>query len=333
MRLGVGTWGLGIGAPDTGATRERRITVMGIFVADLAFRTRRLPAWGQTVTGAEYRLSPGGKGFNQAVAAARLGARVSFIGKIGRDAFGQMARDLWRAEGIDARFCYEAPGEPSGAAAIVVQPATGDNAIIGAPGASALLTSEEVDRAADVIGSSDVFVTQLELAPALAEHALGIARARGVRTILNAAPAPAPPRRLPRRVYALCDVITPNEIEAAALTGRPVRSRADAARAAAILLARGAGAVVVTLGRRGALASDGRTTRHVPALDAGPVVEATGAGDAFTGALAVALAEGADLLEATRFATAAAAISVTRHGTARAMPARPEVDALLARGS
>ena len=305
---------------------DGRITVLGIFVADLAFRTRALPAWGQTLVGAEYRLGPGGKGSNQAVAAARLGAPVSLVAKVGRDAFGALARETWRAEGIDTRCCFEAD-EPSGAAAIAVHPATGENAIVVVPGASALLTEAEVDRAAELIAGSAAFVAQLEVPLRVVEHALALARRRGVLTILNAAPA----RPLPRRVYALCDVLTPNEVEAAALAGRPVRSLADADRAAALLLARGARNVVITLGRRGAFAKNAALARHVPAFHAGPAVETTGAGDAFTGALAVALAEGRDLVAATRFACAAGAISVTRHGTSRSMPTRAEVDALLAR--
>jgi len=304
---------------------DGRITVLGIFVADLAFRTRALPAWGQTLLGAEYRLSPGGKGSNQAVAAARLGAPVSLVAKVGRDAFGALARETWRADGIDTRFCFEAD-EPSGAAAISVHPSTGENAIVVVPGASSLLTEAEVDRAAELIAGSAAFVAQLEVPLRVVEHALALARRHGVLTILNAAPA----RRLPRRVYALCDVLTPNEVEAAALAGRPVRSLADADRAAGVLLARGARNVVITLGRRGAFVKSAAVARHVPAFHAGPAVETTGAGDAFTGALAVALAEGRDLVAATRFACAAGAISVTRHGTSRSMPTRDEVETLLA---
>lgn len=308
---------------------EQRITVMGIFVADLAFRTTQLPAWGQTVLGSEYRLAPGGKGSNQAVAAARLGGRVSFICKVGRDPFGDLARSTWGAEGIDTEFCFEAPDVVSGAAAIVVHPITGENAIVAVPGASSLLTTDDVDRAASRIAESSVFVTQLELPLAVAEHGLRLAHQAGVRTILNAAPA----LQLPRHVYGYCDYITPNESEAAALTGQQVSGPADAAGAADILLARGCRNVVITLGKDGALAKNAGVTAHVPAFDAGPVVETTGAGDAFTGALAIALADGLDLVAATRFGCAAAGISVTRHGTARSMPTRSEVDALLARAS
>jgi ribokinase len=308
---------------------DRPITVMGIFVADLAFRTPELPAWGQTVLGAEYRLGPGGKGSNQAVAAARLGGAVSFICKVGRDAFGDLARATWRADGINTDFCFDAPGTATGAAAIVVHPVTGENAIVAVPGASSLLTTGDVDRAAARIAASAVFVTQLEVPVAVAEHGLRLAHEAGVRTILNAAPAlPLSPH-----AYGYCDYLTPNESEAAALTGRPVDGPAAAARAAEILLARGCRNVVITLGRHGALAKNADRTEHVPAFDAGPVVETTGAGDAFTGALAIAVAGGLDLFAATRFGCAAAGISVTRHGTARSMPTRAEVDALLGRVS
>jgi len=306
---------------------DMHITVLGSFIADLAFRTDRLPAWGETVLGPEYRLGPGGKGSNQAVAAARLGGKVTFICAVGRDAFGGLARDLWRAEGLDTEFCLEVPDGPTGAAAIVVHPETGENAIVAVPGASARITTGDVDRAAARIARSSVFVTQLELELAVAVHGLRLAHEAGVRTILNAAPA----RALPDHVYRYCDVVTPNESEAAALTGRRVDGPGDAERAADDLLARGCRNVVVTLGKDGALAKNADRTVHVPAFDAGPAVETTGAGDAFTGALAVALAEGLDLFAATRFGCAAAGISVTRHGTARSMPTREEVDALLRR--
>jgi len=308
---------------------EQRITVLGIFVADLAFRTTQLPAWGQTVLGEEYRLGPGGKGSNQAVAAARLGGRVSLISKVGHDPFGDLARSTWRAEGINTEFCFDSPDAASGAAAIVVHPATGENAIVAVPGASSSLTTAEVDRAAGLIAQSSVFVTQLELPLLVAEHGLRLAHDAGVPTILNAAPA----LQLPRHVYAYCDYLTPNENEAESLTGQRVNGPAEAARAADILLGRGCRNVVITLGKHGALAKNADVTTHVPAVDAGPVIETTGAGDAFTGALAIALADGLDLVAATRFGCAAAGISVTRHGTASSMPSRAEVEALLARAS
>lgn len=304
---------------------RRWVTVLGSFIADLTVRTPQLPGWGQTVLGSGFRIGPGGKGSNQAVAAARLGGHVSFIGAVGRDAFGEMARRTWHDEGVDAAFCTDVPDHPTGSAAVLVHEGHGENAIVVDPGSGLHLTVADVDRAATRIAASAVFVTQLEVALPVVEHALTLARFAGAITILN--PAPAQP--LPHDVYRLCDYLTPNESEAAGLAGFPVSSIADAERAADVLLARGAGHVVVTLGARGALVKSARLAEHVPALDAGPVVETTGAGDAFNGALAIGLVEGMDVVAATRFACAAAAISVTRPGTSASMPRRAEVDALL----
>ena len=180
-----------------------------------------------------------------------------------------------------------------------------------------------------MIKGAAVFLTQLELPIAVVEHGLKLARKLGVTTILN----PAPAQALPDSIYPLCDYLTPNETEAAGLTRRTVANAADAERAADALLARGARNVVVTLGAQGALVKSSHTTERVPAFDAGPVVETTGAGDAFNGGFAVGLSEGMDIVAATRFGCAAAAISVTRLGTATSMPQRWEVEALLKRGT
>jgi len=307
--------------PDT------RVAVMGSFVADLAFRTPHLPAWGETVLGSSFRLGPGGKGSNQAVAAARLGARVSFISKLGNDPFGELARAVYDREGIDARFVFVSD-EPTGGASIVVDEVSGENAIVVVPGACFHLTNDEIDAAREAIGAAGVFMTQLEQAIDTVEYGLRTAKSLGVATILN----PAPGQPLADSIYRLCDCVTPNESEAAILTGKTVADLAGAVSAAEVLLARGVPNVVITLGAQGALAKTASIEEHVAALDAGPVVETTGAGDAFNGGFATALAEGADLVEATRFGCAVAGISVTRHGTAPSMPQRNEVDALRKRG-
>ena len=303
---------------------------MGSYVADLAFRIDRLPAWGETLMGRSFQLGPGGKGSNQAVAAARAGApgssKVTFISKLGPDAFGEIARTLYRNEGIDTQFIFSTPN-PTGAAAILIDAAKGENAIVVVPGACFELTPAEVDLAAALIAVSAVFVAQLELPLATVEHGLRLAHSQGIPTVLN--PAPAAP--LPGTIYPLCDYLTPNESEAATLTGIPVTDLASAERAAIALLNRGVRNVILTLGAQGALIKNSTLTHHVPAIDAGPVVETTGAGDAFNGGLAIALAEGRDLIEATTFACAVAGISVTRPGTAPSMPHRQEVDALLHR--
>ena len=248
---------------------ERRIAVMGSFITDLAFRTAALPVWGQTILGSGFLIGPGGKGSNQAVAAARLGARVSFISKLGRDAFADLARRTWQEEKIDARFVFETRERPTGAASIVVNETSGDNAIVVVPGSGLLLTTAEVDQAREAIAESAVFLTQLESPLEAVLHALQLARSLDVTTILN----PAPGLRLPDAIYPLCDYLTPNESEAATLVGAPVTSLAEAQRAASALLGRGARAVIVTLGSNGALVKTASVTQHVPACDAGPAIE------------------------------------------------------------
>ena len=307
---------------------SRNLLVMGSFVADTAYRAARLPAWGETLMGSGFALGPGGKGSNQAVAAARaLGpkATVQLLSKLGDDAFGQLARATWAAAGIDASLVGTCDA-PTGAAAILIDEARGENAIIVVPGACFTLTPAEVDAAAAAIRSASVFLTQLELPLKTVERGMQLAREAGVPTILN--PAPAQP--LPDSLLALADFLIPNESEAALLTGMPVESVADAERAAQSLLERGARNVIMTLGEQGALLClRDEPAILVPAFVAGTVVETTGAGDAFCGGFAAALHEGLLVLDAVRFGCATAGISVTRAGTAPSMPRRDEIDALL----
>jgi len=300
------------------------VVVMGSYVADVAFRTEKLPAWGETYMGTEFTLGPGGKGSNQAVAAARAGAKVSFISKLGRDAFGDLARKTYREEDIDTTHLLETDS-PTGAAAIIIDAVKGENAIIVVPGACFELTPQEVERARDLIGGAAIFITQLELSLPTVEYGLKLAHSLGVPTILN----PAPGCKLPDSIFQHCDYITPNESEAEVLTGIRVASLAEAELAADALLARGVRNAVITLGAQGALVKNATTLQHVPACIAGEVVETTGAGDAFNGGFAVALAEGKDIVEAARFGCAVSGISVTRPGTAPSMPFRKEVEALL----
>ncbi|HTC74931.1 MAG TPA: ribokinase [Edaphobacter sp.] len=302
---------------------NNRVTIMGSYVADVAFRIDRLPTWGETRMGQFFQLGPGGKGSNQAVAAARAGANVAFISKLGPDPFGDMARTMYRKEGIDTQYIFASPN-PTGAAAILIDAARGENAIVIVPGACFELTPAEIDQATALIASSSIFVAQLELPILTVEHGLRLAHTNGVLTILN----PAPAATLPAAIYPLCDYLTPNETEATALTGIPVSDLASAEEAASFLLALGVRNVILTLGAQGALIKTPTLTRHIPAVNAGPVVETTGAGDAFNGGLATALAEGMNLPEATQFACAVAGISVTRPGTAPSMPHRSEIDAI-----
>ncbi|MCB6177419.1 ribokinase [Rhodobacter sp. Har01] len=305
------------------------IVILGIFVADTSYRAVRMPKMGETILGQSFALGPGGKGSNQAVAAAKAsagaGGAVHFVTRLGKDDFAAIARTTWDRAGVTPEVTEDAASY-TGAAFIFVDAATGNNAIIVSPGAAARISVEDVEARAALIRGASVFVTQLEQPVPAARRGLEIARAAGVRTILNPAPAAA----LDDALLALCDVVTPNETEAEALSGVAVTDVASAERAADALLARGVGAVVVTLGGNGALYRDRRQSVHVPVISAGPVVETTGAGDAFNGGFAVALAEGRDVIQAVRFGCATAGISVTRPGTAPSMPSRAEIDALLA---
>ena len=306
-------------------TRPPRITILGTFVADLAFRADRIPGWGETVLGSSFKMGPGGKASNQGVAAARLGASVTMISKVGLDEFGNLARRTWADEGIDTRFVVDTAEFETGSSSITVHETTGDNAIVVVPGSGFQITRDEVDLAHDAIAESAMFMTCLELPMDVVRHGLSLAMSLGVPTILN----PAPAQVLPDDIYPLCDYFTPNESEATRLTGVMVSSPETAEHAAEILLGRGARQVIVTLGEGGALIKTAKVVEHVRAFSAGPVVETTGAGDAFNGGLAVALGEGREVLDAVRFGCAAAGICVTRFGTSPAMATRAEVDALM----
>lgn len=303
-----------------------RIAILGVFVADTAYRADRQPRMGETILGKSFVLGPGGKGSNQAVACGRLGAEVAFISKLGEDAFAEIALSTWREAGVRPVVTQTAQSY-TGAAYIFIDDATGDNAIIIAPGAAATISPADLEAEADEIRSAQVFVTQLEQPIDAARRALEIARAAGVATVLNPAPAAA----LDDGLIALCDWLTPNESEAEGLTGLKATTPDEARAAADALIARGAGGVVVTLGEAGALLHTRQTSELIPAFDAGPVVETTGAGDAFNGGFAVALARGSSPAEAVRYGCAVAGISVTRPGTAPSMPSADEVAALLGR--
>ena len=307
---------------------SRKIVILGVFVADTSYRAERLPRIGETILGSSFVLGPGGKGSNQAVAAARAGGNVHFLTRLGRDAFADLALETWKNAGVTPVVTQQ-DDSYTGAAFIFVDDKTGDNAIIVSPGAAREISVQDIEARRNLIEGAGILVTQLEQPIDAACRALEIARDAGVRTILN----PAPAADLPSGMLALCDFVTPNESEAEGITGIPVASVEDADRAADALLAAGAGAAIITLGDNGAFYKDASQSVHVSAVAAGEVVETTGAGDAFNGGFATALAEGQAPVAAVRFACAAAGISVTRPGTAPSMPSRHEIDLLLANGA
>lgn len=300
------------------------IAILGVFVADTAYRADRAPKMGETIMGNSFALGPGGKGSNQAVAAARAGGTTHFISKLGRDVFAEMAFAIWKDAGVQPAVTQHDDGY-TGAAYIFVEEATGNNAIIICPGIAATISPVDIVARSALISEASVFVTQLEQPIDAAMRALEIAKAGGAITILNPAPAAA----LPPEIFPLCDYVTPNESEAESLTGIAVTDVASAERAAEAFLELGVGAALITLGENGAVLRSANEMFHVPAINAGPVVETTGAGDAFNGGFAVALSEGISGEAAVRFAAATAGISVTRPGTAPSMPMRFEIDALL----
>jgi len=304
---------------------HKPVTILGAFFVDLACRTPRMPAWGETLHGNAFAMGPGGKGSNQAVAAARQRAPVELISRVGRDAFADMARGVYREEGIGADHVTEDPNAPSGTATILIDDARGENAIVIVPGACGRLGTADVDAAADLIAGSALFVSQLELPTEVCLHGIELAHRSGVPVVLN----PAPAVELPREVFRNIDYLTPNESEASLLVGQPVESVAQVAEAAATLRGWGVRHVLITLGERGVYIDSDDYEGVIPAVTAGAVVDTTGAGDAFNGGLVAALAEGQSLADAARFGCAVAGLSVTRPGTAPSMPSREEVERLL----
>jgi ribokinase len=304
--------------------QKNGVAILGIYVADLAFRAPRQPVMGETLIGTSFFMGPGGKGSNQAVAAARAGAEVSFITKLGKDNFGDAALALYAKEKIKAHAPQD-PNISTGAAYIFLEEGTGSNAIIVVPGAAGTISKADVEANADVIRNAKIFMTQLEQPIPAAIHALEIAKTAGTKTIFNPAPAAA----LDDGIYSLCDYVTPNETEASMLTGITVTDLASAKRAAEALLKKGAGAALITLGGQGALLHSATQSIHIPIYAAGNVVDTSGAGDAFNGGFAAALARGESPEAAARFGSAVAGISVTRAGTASSMPRWDEVKKLM----
>ena len=298
-----------------------KIVVVGSFNADLVAYLERMPRPGETVHGDRFATSAGGKGSNQAVAAGRLGAEVTFIGRVGNDVFAELAYEIWDAEGINRDYVSADDEYATGVAPILVD-SSGENMIVVVLGANSRLTAADIDAARERIAAADVLVTQLEINLDMVQYALETAKQLGVATILNPAPAAA----IPQSLIDLADYLTPNETELETLSG----SAGDYTAAARQLLIRDDQRAVVTLGAQGAQIVSGAESLTIPTF-AVDVVDTTGAGDAFNAGLAVALAEGKPLEEAVRFANATAALSVTKPGAAPSAPYRAEVRELLTR--
>lgn len=303
-----------------------RILVVGSVNMDLVVRVDHMPAAGENVRGEDLRTIPGGKGANQAVACARLGAETTFLGRVGDDAFGRRLRQELADAGVAVDALATVPDCPSGVALIFID-AAGENSIVVTAGANGRLAPEDIDAARDLVAAADAVVLQLEIPPETVARTIRLAREVGTPTVVDA----GPPRRPIDRAVFEADVLTPNEAEAAALLDVTPGTRRveDLARA---LLARGPRAVVLKAGAQGAVvAREGRVER-VPAFRIDPV-DTTAAGDAFTAALAVEMVKGTDLVTAARVANAAGAVAATRLGAQPSMPTADEVAAMLARAS
>jgi len=300
-----------------------RIVVVGSVNMDLIVKLRKLPVVGETVIGGTFKMSPGGKGANQAVAAAKLGAESYFVGRIGADDFGKALMENFKRTGVNSEYVTVDRDAHTGVALIMVDQA-GKNLIAVASGANSKCSVEDVDRAKDLIEKASVLLLQLEIPVEVVQHAALLAKQGRSKVILN----PAPARPLPKKLFELIDVIVPNEVEAEVLTGIPVKDLSSAREAGEKLLGFGTEAVVITLGERGALLVEKEGYDLVPGVSV-EAVDTTGAGDAFCGALAFALATGKSLKEAVFIANCAGALATTKIGAQEALPTLKELESFL----
>jgi len=299
------------------------VLIIGSSNTDLVVHSDRLPKPGETVLGGTFFLNPGGKGANQAVAAARLGKDITFCCKTGEDSYGKDAKALFDKEGLDTRYVFSTPDVPSGVALITVD-SHAENCIVVASGANQCITPEDIDKIEDFPHYSLILV-QLEIPMETVSHIAALAKRHGIPLILN----PAPAQALPLEVLDATSIITPNETEAELITGISIVDDLSAVEAARALRGKGVETAIITMGAKGALVHNGTMTEFVPAFPT-EAVDTTAAGDVFNGALAVALDEGKPLREAVVFATAAASIAVSRRGAQASAPTRKEVENKLA---
>ena len=293
------------------------ICVLGNFVADNSFYADQLPTKGQTLFGDGYQVGPGGKGSNQAIAAARLGSKVNFLGKVGDDANGKMAIELYKKNKIDPKTVFISKDFPTGVAGIMVNKSDGTNAIIVYPGASMEITIEEVNQFSNILSNCKVFLTQLEIKKEVTLHSLKIAKKGSAITILN----PAPAIKIEDEFFKYIDFFTPNETEAEFYVGKKIESYDQAKEAGEFFLNKGVKNSIITLGEKGIYFVNKENSYPLPAIDLkGKVVDTTGAGDSFNGALASGLEKGMEINDCLKYAIKASGISTTKKGAADAMP-------------
>ena len=311
------------GETGAGSPGACDILVVGSLNMDLVVRCDRMPSPGETVSGNDFGTTPGGKGANQAVAASRLGGRTYLVGRVGKDAFGQQLLEALASDAVDVSNVAICDDMSTGIAVIQVD-AAGENAITVAAGANGLLRPGQVEKAVELFEKADALLLQLEIPLDTVEKTVSLAKSAGLLTVLD--PAPAPAKGLPAPLFEV-DVLTPNQSEAAALSGIEVYDTGSARRAAGVLRDKGVRNVIVKMGGAGALCVGERGEYYAPAFPVN-VVDTTAAGDAFSAALAIGFAEAMPIEEAMRFACAAGALAVTKPGAQKAMPFREEVERL-----
>ncbi len=299
------------------------ICVFGVFVADLCFFADKIPIKGETVLGKSHIVGPGGKGSNQAIAAARLGGNVNFITKIGDDQNAKMALKLYKEAGINTASIIQDPNQSTGVAGIMINEKTGDNAINIVPGAAGSLSNKDIDKNIEFLKNSKIFLTQLETPYEVTSYALNKAKESGSVTIFN----PAPASNINESDFKCMDYFTPNEIEASLYLGKKVESKIEIEEAAKTFLAKGVQNIVITLGPKGLYFANSSESYFVDAYNLkDDVLDTTGAGDAFNGAFAYALSKNQSNKDAIEFANKVAGISTIRAGAANAMPKLKEVE-------
>lgn len=303
---------------------KSKVTVFGSYVVDLMARAPHLPVPAETVRGSMFKMGPGGKGFNQCVAAHKAGADVVMVAKLKEDPFGMIALNTMDELGMPKDYMILTEETDTGAAVILVDEQTGQNEIIITPASNDTITAEDVNRLEDRIAESEYILLQLEVNQDANERVADLAVKHGCKVIVNTAPYSPISDEFLSKVY----MVTPNEVEAESLTGIPVVDETSAKQAAAYFREKGVKVVVITMGKLGVFISDGSREELVPAFSV-KAVDTTGAGDAFNGGLLAALSEGKDLWEGARFAQALAALSVQKIGTTPSMPTREEIDAFL----
>jgi len=293
------------------------ICVLGNFVADNSFYTNELPKKGQTVFGTGFQVGPGGKGSNQAIAAARLGSKVSFFGKIGDDDYGKMAIELYKKNNLDPKTVFVSKKYPTGVAGIMINKNDGTNAIVVYPGASMEITREEVDQFSNLIKNCKVFLTQLEIKTNVTLHALKLAKSGNAITLLN----PAPAIKIEEEFFKYIDYFTPNETEAEFYFGKKIETYDEAKEAGDYFIKKGVKNSIITLGEKGIYFTNKELNFSLPALDLKEkVIDTTGAGDAFSGALSSGLEKKLAIKDCLNYAIKVSGISTTKKGAADAMP-------------